>query len=266
LAAIERTIEQAAVGAQGLAPYAYWAAAVLHNGRGRYEEATAAARRATPNPVEHWVSVWVLPELVEAAARAGDAELACDALERLVQTTQPCATDAALGLEARSRALVTDDAVAEELYREAIDRLSRTQLRPEVARARLVFGEWLCHERRLADAREQLRAADGMLATIGMEAFAERGRRALLAAGAKVPKQTVETYDQLTPQEGQIARLARGELTNAEIGAQLFLSPRTVEWHLHKVFAKLRISSRSDLRAALTIHEPDAAREPSTPT
>jgi DNA-binding CsgD family transcriptional regulator len=266
LAAIERTIEQAAVGAQGLAPYAYWAAAVLHNGRGRYEEATAAARRATPNPVEHWVSVWVLPELVEAAARAGDAELACDALERLVQTTQPCATDAALGLEARSRALVTDDAAAEELYREAIDRLSRTQLRPEVARARLVFGEWLCHERRLADAREQLRAADGMFATIGMEAFAERGRRALLAAGAKVPKQTVETYDQLTPQEGQIARLARGELTNAEIGAQLFLSPRTVEWHLHKVFAKLRISSRSDLRAALTIHEPDAAREPSTPT
>jgi DNA-binding CsgD family transcriptional regulator len=259
-AAIASRIEQA--GQQGMATYAHWAAAVLYNGLGRYDEAASSARQSTSNPVEHWVSVWVLPELVEAAARAGDVQLARDALERLVETTQPCANDVALGLEARSRALLTDDAAAEQLYSEAIDRLSRTRLRPELARARLLFGEWLCHEGRLGDGREQLRAADGMFAAIGMEAFAERARRALMAAGAKVPKQTVETGDPLNPQEEQIARLARDGLTNSEIGAQLFVSPRTVEWHLHKVFAKLGISSRSGLYTALPRSDRDATPTP----
>jgi DNA-binding NarL/FixJ family response regulator len=248
-AAIARTIEQAAAGPQGLAPYAYWAAAVLHNGRGRYEEAAAAARRAAPNPAEHWVSVWVLPELVEAAARAGDAELARDGLKWLVETTQPCATDVALGLEARSRALVSEGAAAEELYREAIHRLSRTQLRPEFARAHLVFGEWLRRESRLHEARDRLREAEGMFAEIGMEAFAERARGELVAAGAKPRKRPLEPRAELTPQEEQIAGLARDGLTNAQIGAQLFLSPRTVEWHLHKVFGKLGIDSRNGLQA-----------------
>jgi ATP/maltotriose-dependent transcriptional regulator MalT len=265
-AAIASTIEQAAAGAQGMATYAHWAAAVLYNGLGRYEEAASSARQSTANTVEKWVSVWALPELVEAAARAGDAELARDALERLAETTQACANDVALGIEVRSRALLSDGAAAEDLYREAIERLSRSQLRPELARAQLLFGEWLRHEGRLGDAREQLRTADDMFAAIGMEAFAERARRELMAAGAKVPKRTVETRDELTPQEEQIVRLARDGLTNSEIGAQLFLSPRTVEWHLHKVFAKLGISSRSGLRAALPKRERDAAPELSAST
>jgi DNA-binding CsgD family transcriptional regulator/tetratricopeptide (TPR) repeat protein len=261
-AAIAHTLEQAAAEARGIAPYAHWAAAVLHNGLGRYEEAAASAQRATPNPVEHWVSVWVLPELVEAAACAGDAALARDAFERLAETTQASANDVALGIEARSRALVRDGGAPEALYREAIDRLSRTQLRPELARAHLLFGEWLRHDGRVGVAREHLRAADDMFAAIGMEAFAERARRALLAAGAKVPKRTVETPDELTPQEEQIARLARDGLTNSEIGAELFLSPRTVEWHLHKVFAKLAISSRSGLHAALPGSDQDTTPTP----
>ena len=250
-AAIAQTIERAADGAPGMVTYAHWAAAILYNGLGRYEQAAAAARHSTSNTVERWVSVWALPELVEAAVRAGDTELARDALERLAETTQASANDVALGLEARARALLTDDAAAEQLYREAIDRLTRTRLRPELARARLLFGEWLCHERRLRDAREQLRAANDMFVAIGMEAFAERAQHALMAAGAKVPKQIIETGDQLTPQEEQIARLARDGFSNPQIGAQLFLSPRTVEWHLHKVFGKLGIDSRRGLDAAL---------------
>jgi len=192
-----------------------------------------------------------MPELVEAAARAGDTELARDALELLSDTTQPCGTDWALGTEARCRALLSDGVAAEELYREAIDRLSRTRVRPELARAHLLFGEWLRREGRRVDAREQLRTAHGMLAAIGMEAFAGRARRELIATGEKVRKRSAETRDQLTPQEGQIARLARDGHTNQEIGAQLFLSARTVEWHLRKIFAKLGIGSRRELHAAL---------------
>jgi ATP/maltotriose-dependent transcriptional regulator MalT len=250
-AAIASAMQQAAAGGQVFATYAHWAAAVLYNGLARYQEAASAARQATSNTFEYWVSVWALPELVEAAARLGDTQLAREALERLAETTQPAGTDVALGIEARSRALLSDGATAEELYREAIDRLGRTQLRPELARAQLLYGEWLRREGRRVDAREQLRTAYDLFAAIGMEAFAERARRELVATGVKVRQRSPETRDELTAQEEQIARLARDGLSNPEIGGQLFISARTVEWHLRKVFTKLGISSRRQLRIAL---------------
>jgi DNA-binding CsgD family transcriptional regulator len=242
-----------------MATYAHWAAAVLYNGLARHEEAAAAAQEATSETAEGYASMWALPELVEGAVRTGGAELARDALERLAETTQPCANDFALGIEARSRALVSDGSAAERLYREAIDRLSRTRLRPELARSQLVFGEWLRRENRLDEARERLRAAEEMFAEIGMEAFAERARGELVAAGAKLRKRALERRNGLTPQEEQIARLARDGLTNPQIGAQLFLSPRTVEWHLHKVFGKLGIDSRNGLHLALPSQEREGA-------
>ena len=251
-ALIAHVIEQAAtVGWGWLAVQAHWAGAVLYNGLGRYKEAVSAARQATSDPFEPWFFMWALPELVEAAARGGDTELARDAFARLAETTQPCGTDWALGIEARCRALLSDGAAADGLYREAIDRLSRTRLRPELARAHLLYGEWLRREGRRVDAREQLRAAYGMLVAIGMEGFAERARRELIATGERVRKRSLETRGQLTPQEEQIARLARDGRTNAEIGARLFLSARTVEWHLRKIFTKLGIGSRRELHAAL---------------
>jgi DNA-binding CsgD family transcriptional regulator len=251
-AAIASAIGQAAAGGQGLAvAWAHWAAAVLYNGLARYEEAASAARRSTSDSLNPWMSMWALPELVEAAARNRDAALARDALARLAETTQPCGTDVALGIEARCRALLSDGAAAENLYREATSRLSRTRLRPELARAHLLYGEWLRREGRRVDARGQLRTAHEMLDAIGMEAFAERARRELIATGGTARKRSVETRDQLTPQEEQIARLARDGLSNPEIGAQLFLSARTVEWHLRKVYTKLGIGSRHELKAAL---------------
>ena len=216
----------------------------------RVEHRERVDRRLLGCRLEHQ-SVWALPELVEAAARAGDIELAGDALDRLAETTQPCGTDDALGIEARCRALLSDGAAGEELYRESIDRLSRTQLRPELARAHLLYGEWLRREGRRVDARKQLRTAYDLCGAIGMEAFGERARRELSATGERVRKRSVDTRDQLTPQEDQIARLARDGLSNPEIGAQLFISARTVEWHLGKVFTKLRISSRRLLRPAV---------------
>jgi DNA-binding CsgD family transcriptional regulator len=245
-------IERAAGGGPGVALYAQWAAAVLYNGLARYEEAAWSARQATSNTFEYWVSVWALPELVEAAMHAGDAELARDALGRLAETTQPAGTDFALGIEARSRALLSDGAAAGDLYREAIERFSRTRLRPELARAHLLYGEWLRREGRRVDAREQLRTAHHLFDAIGMEAFAERARRELLATGEKARKRSPGTREELTPQEEQIARLARDGLSNPEIGAQLFVSARTVEWHLRNVFAKLGITSRRQLRTALS--------------
>jgi DNA-binding CsgD family transcriptional regulator len=252
-ATIASATEQAAGGARGSAMWAHWAAAVLYNGLARYEEATAWARKSTSTTFELvGVSVWALPELVEAAARAGDVELARDALDRLAQTTRPCGTDAPLGLEARCRALLSEGPAAEESYREATARLSRTHLRPELARARLLYGEWLRREGRRVDAREQLRTAHDLFEVTGMEAFAERARRELLATGENARKRSPDTRAELTPQEEQIARLARDGLSNPEIGAQLFLSARTVEWHLRNVFAKLGITSRRQLQAALS--------------
>jgi DNA-binding CsgD family transcriptional regulator len=249
---ITNAIEQAAAAGQGLAAaWAYWAAAVLYNGLGRYEESASAARQATSNTFEPWVSMWALPELIEAATRRDDPELAQDALERLEETTQPCGTDFARGIEARSRALLSQGAAADELYREAIERLGRTRLRPELARAQLLYGEWLRRHDRRVDAREQLRAAYDEFTSIGMEAFGERARAELVATGETVRKLTRETRDALTPQEAQIARLAADGMTNPDIGAQLFISPRTVEYHLRKVFTKLEVNSRKELRPAL---------------
>jgi DNA-binding CsgD family transcriptional regulator len=249
---IEATIARAAAGGQGMAvAYAHWVAAILANGLGRYEEARAAARHASEDTFTLHVSMWALPELVEAAARSGNTEVAAGALERLAETTQAGGTDFGLALEARCRALLSGGAAADELYREAIDRLGRTRLRPELARAHLLYGEWLRRQGRRVDARGQLRTAHDMLDAIGMEAFAERARRELIATGGKVRRRRAETRDRLTPQEKQIARLARDGRTSPEIGAQLFLSARTVEWHLGKIFTKLGIGSRRELHAAL---------------
>jgi DNA-binding CsgD family transcriptional regulator len=251
-AAIARAYELAAAGGQAIAGlYAHWAAAVLYNGLARYEEAESEARQATPNTLGLWSCMPALPELVEAAARAGDTEVARNALARLAETTQPAGTDIALGIEARSRALLSDGETAESLYREAIDRLGRTPLRPELARAHLLYGEWLRRKNRRVDARAQLRIGHDRFTSIGMEAFAERARKELLATGETVRKRAVATRDDLTAQERQIAELARAGLSNPEIGARLFLSPRTVEWHLRKVFGKLGIRSRHELAGAL---------------
>ena len=230
--------------------FAKLARAVLHNGLGHYQEALGPAQSASVRD-ELLVSVWSLPELVEAAARCGRTGLAADALERLSERTRASGTDLALGVEACSRALVSDGESSEHLYREAIERLGRTRMRPALARAHLLYGEWLRREKRRADAREQLRAAYEGFTAMGMEAFAERGRRELLALGETVRARAVQTRDEFTAQEVQIARLAGDGLTNSEIGARLFLSARTVEWHLRKIFTKLDISSRRQLRVAL---------------
>jgi DNA-binding CsgD family transcriptional regulator len=249
---IEATIAGAAATGQGIAAtYAHWASAILNNGLGHYADALAAAQYASQETPALYMSMWALPELVEAATRCGNSQLAAEALDRLAETTRPGGTDFGLGIEARSRALVTEDAAAEGLYREAIDRLGRTKLRPELARAHLLYGEWLRREGRRTDAREQLREAYEMLTVMGVEGFAGRARRELLATGENVRKRRVETTGDLTAQEVQIARLARDGLSNPEISTQLFLSPRTIEWHLRKVFVKLGISSRKQLRGAL---------------
>jgi ATP/maltotriose-dependent transcriptional regulator MalT len=259
---IEATIAEAAATGQGIAAtYAHWAAAILNNGLGRYADAQTAAEYASQETPALYMSMWALPELVEAAARCGNSQLAAEALDRLAATTRPGGTDFGLGIEARSRALVSEGTAAEGLYREAIDRLGRTKLRPELGRAHLLYGEWLRRADRRTDAREQLREAYEMLTVMGIEGFAGRARRELLATGENVRKRRAETTGDLTAQEAQIARLARDGLSNPEISTQLFLSPRTIEWHLRKVFVKLGISSRRQLRGVL----PDAGR-PTMPT
>jgi DNA-binding CsgD family transcriptional regulator len=245
---IDGVVAAARTGGQGTAlQYAYWAKAVLMNGLGRYEEALAAAVEASEQIPEMYITSWALSELVEAATRTVNDQMAQNALARLGEHAEACDSDWALGIHARSRALTTAGDAAEPLYREAIERLERTRLRPEQARAHLLYGEWLRRENRRVDARAQLRTAHKQCLEIGMEAFAERARIELLATGERVRRRTAETRDELTPQELQIARLARDGLSNPEIGARLFLSPRTVEWHLRKVFAKLGIRSRQEL-------------------
>ncbi len=198
---------------------AHWAASRLNNGLGRYEAAAAAAREVIENAIDPWTPLGALPELVEAAIRVGETELARDAVDRLAAATQPAGTDFALGVEARSRALVSGGEAAEPLFHESIERLGRTPLRPELARARLVYGEWLRREGRRGESREQLRIAEEMFTEMGMEAFADRTGAELVAAGAKPRTRRLEVREELTPQEEQIARLARDGLTNADIGA-----------------------------------------------
>ncbi|MEV4234714.1 AAA family ATPase [Nocardia sp. NPDC049737] len=255
-ALIAATIEEAGASGQltGVTT-ANWAAAVLYNGLARYDEALTAAHAST-HIAQLVVSVWVLPELIEAAVRTGEDQVAHDALARLAEAAQACDTDWAQGVLARCQALLDDGDTADERYREAVERLGRTLLRPDLARAHLLYGEWLRRHSRRVDAREQLRTAYDMFVSIGMAAFAERARRELLASGEKVRKRTVEaTSDELTPQERQIAVLVAEGLSNPEVGARLFLSPRTVEWHLRKVFTKLSITSRRQLRGAVPFAE-----------
>jgi DNA-binding CsgD family transcriptional regulator len=238
---------------------AEYASAVLHNGLGRYQAALDAAKRSRDHhPAKGFGRV--LSELVEAAARSGEPERAAAALEQLSERTQMGGTDWALGVESRSRALLSEGQAAEDLYREAIDRLGRTRMRTDLARAHLVYGEWLRRERRRTDAREHLRTAYDMFVTMGAEAFAERAARELRATGEKARKRTADTRGQLTPQETQIAQLAADGHSNPEIGARLFISPRTVEYHLHKVFTKLTITSRTELQRVLPgRNEPEPA-------
>ena len=248
---VETDKRKASARGEGLLPtVGQHASAVLYNGLGRYDAALTAAEAATVPDVPI-TTMWSLPELVEAASRCGDQTLALDALERLSERTQATETEWALGIEARSRALLNEGPTAEELYREAIDRLGRCRIAPERARSHLLYGEWLRRAGRRVDAREQLRAAHEMLNDFGMNAFAERARRELIATGERPRKRSPETRSDLTAQETQIAQLAREGYSNPEIGAQLFLSPRTVEWHMRKVFAKLAISSRRQLDTAL---------------
>ena len=197
------------------------------------------------------LSVWSLPELVEAATRCGRIDFATAAVQRLAERTQAAGTDLALGIEAGARALVSERSQAEAFYCEAVERLDRCRVELDLARAHLLYGEWLRREQRRVDAREQLRTAHEMFASMGAEAFAERTRRELLATGETVRTRTPDTRDQLTAQEAQIAQLARDGLSNPAIAARLFISPRTVQYHLRKVFAKLNITSRNQLRSAL---------------
>jgi DNA-binding CsgD family transcriptional regulator len=223
------------------------AEAVLHNGLGQYPAAMSAAMRGAAHPQELGFATWCLVELVEAAARSGERAVAADALERLSLTTRPSGTDWAIGIEARCRALMSSDDDAESRHQEAIHHLGRSRIRMELARAHLLYGEWLRRIGRRTDARNELRAAHQFFTEMGVHGYAERARRELQATGETVRKRNVGTVDQLTAQEAQIARLAREGRTNPEIGALLFLSPRTVEWHLRKVFMKLGVSSRREL-------------------
>jgi DNA-binding CsgD family transcriptional regulator len=227
---------------------------VLYNGLGHYERAFAAAQQATDYPHDMGTSYLALSELVEAASRTGMDEAAADAHRRLVEITQPSGTDWALGVEARSHALLSGGD-AESLYLEAIDRLGRTRVRLELARTHLLYGEWLRRENRRVDARVQLRTAHEMFTSMGTEGFADRASRELLATGETVRKRTAETQGDLTAQEAQIAQLARDGLSNPEIGTRLFISARTVQYHLRKVFSKLGISSRNQLDQVLATRD-----------
>ena len=248
---IQSIIKQATAEGQGVSvTVADWVAAVLYNGLGRYKEALAVARQASDH--QHvYLSLWALPELIEAAAHAGNPRSAGDALNRLTETTRAGGTEDGLGIEARSRALLSEAEAAEGHYREAIDRLSRTRRRPDLARAHLLYGEWLRRQRRRRDARDQLRAAFAMFDATGMEAFASRARAELRATGEWARPRRTGAPEVLTPQQEQIARLVAEHLTNREIAAQLFISASTVEYHLRKIFRKLGVSSRAQLARTL---------------
>ena len=250
---IESTIRDAETGGQGLSiRWAEWTSAILFNGLGRYDEALASAERAAAETPQLQHTGWASTELTEAAVRTGEPGVAAAALERVMAATASCDTDWGRGIQARCRALLSEGDSADRLHREAIERLARTRRRPDLARAHLLYGEWLRRENRRRDARVQLRAAHDQFASIGMEGFGERARGELLATGEKVRERTVATRDVLTAQEGLIARLAREGLSNPDIGVRLFLSPRTVEWHLSNAFMKLGIHSRRELTHVLS--------------
>jgi DNA-binding CsgD family transcriptional regulator len=240
-----------------------WADAVLHNSLGRYGEALAAAQRASEDSPAVQFADWALVELVEAAVRSAVPERAAGAVQRLSGIARACGTDWVLGAEARSRALVSDGAAAENLYREAIECFGRTRLRVDLARAHLIYGEWLRRQRRRRDARDQLGRAYEIFDSAGAAAFAERARIELRATGGHARQQTTETPDTLTAQEALIARLAGEGASNSEIAAQLFISSATVAYHLRKVFTKLGISSRNQLAPALPARQ--RASSPVTP-
>ncbi|WP_433273946.1 ATP-binding protein [Pseudonocardia xinjiangensis] len=249
---IEATIEEVVSRGEGMGmAVTGWAKALLYNSLGRYEDALAAAEQAVgEQPLKMGASAWALAELIEAATRSetAEAEAAANALYQLTETTRASGTEWALGIQARSHALLSHGPAAESAYREAIDRLGRTFIRVELARAHLIYGEWLRRENRRLDAREQLRSAHEMFTAMGMGAFAQRAARELRATGETARKRTsVDLNRELTAQEAEIARLVREGLSNAEIAARLFISPRTVEWHLSKIFSKLHISSRKQL-------------------
>ena len=225
--------------------------AVLCNGLGQYEEALAAACGACADPTEMVAHNWGMVELIESAVRTGRTDLAAEALQRLTTKAQACRTHWALGIAARSRALLSTGDTAEREFREAVGHLSRARVRGELARAHLLYGEWLRQDGHRVDARRELALAHEMFTAMGMQGFAERTRRELLATGAVVRQRTADAVEQLTEQEALIARLARDGLSNQEIGAQLFISARTVEWHLRKVFTKLGVSSRRQLQRAM---------------
>jgi DNA-binding CsgD family transcriptional regulator len=248
---IEATVQEATARGQGrLVTLADYASAVLANGLGRHDAARDAAWRAFQRD-QLGFGPFIVPELAEAASRTGDVKLVRAALDWLSERTAVTPTDWSLGIEARVRAFLAEGDAAESLYRESIVRLGRTRVRAELARSHLLYGEWLRRQRRRADAREQLHTAHDMLDAMGVEAFAARAGRELLATGETARKRTVETSSELTAQEAQVARLARDGLSNPEIGARLFISARTVQYHLGKVFTKLGISSRSQLDRAL---------------
>ena len=237
-----------------------YATAVLYNGLARYERCAGRRPQAAEYPEDLAFFTWGLVELIEAAARSGKAELAADGLGRLSEMTGTSRHRLGARVEARSRALLSEGETAEALYRQAIERLERTRVRVELARAHLLYGEWLRRESRRLDAREQLRIAHELFREFGMEAFAERARVELEATGEHARKRTVETRDDLTPQEAQICRLAADGATNQEIAAQLFISPSTVDYHLRKAFRKLGVKSRHQLKQHVL--QPHASAEP----
>jgi DNA-binding CsgD family transcriptional regulator len=252
---IQDTLDTATALGQGVAlNMMYSARAVLCNGLGRYEDALAAASEAVTDPLELGPTKWALAELVEAGVRSGQTGAAAGAFEQLSAMTRASGTELALGIEAAMGALLREDDTAEELYREALERLGHTRIGVELARARLLYGEWLRRQRRRVDARAQLRMAHRALSAMGVEAFTDRARRELAATGETVRKRTVETHGELTPQEAHIARLVAEGQTNSEIAAALYLSPRTVEWHLRKIFTKRDVSTRRQLRQSGYAH------------